>query len=125
MALTFVTATIANPANTKKTTEVDFLVDSGAIYSVVAKATLRKLGIKPHSKKSFILANGTTVERSIGDVAFKYAGERGASPVIFGEKGDSSLLGAVTLEALGLMLDPLRREIRSLPMVLGGMRKRV
>jgi hypothetical protein len=32
---------------------------------------------------------------------------RGASPVIFGERGDSTLLGAVTLEALGVILDPI------------------
>lgn len=125
MGLTFVTATVSNPANTKKTAKVDFLVDSGAIFSVISQETLRKLGVKPHSKKSFTLANGEAVERSIGDLAFEYAGERGASPVIFGEKGDSSLMGAVTLEALGLMLDPLKREIRSLPMVLGSMRKHI
>lgn len=124
MALTFVRVIIANPANPKKTAEIECMVDSGAIYSVVPEGILREIGIRPHSKKVFTLADGTSIERSIGDVAFEYAGDRGASPVIFGKKGDSALLGAVTLEALGLMLDPLRREIRSLPMVLGGMRKR-
>ena len=43
----------------------------------------------------------------------------GASPVIFGEEGDSCLLGMVSLEALGYILDPIRRELRPLPMVLG------
>ncbi|MBI4201644.1 MAG: hypothetical protein HY532_00830 [Chloroflexi bacterium] len=33
--------------------------------------------------------------------------------------GDSNLLGAFTLEALGLALDPLHRELRELPMILG------
>jgi len=33
-------------------------------------------------------------------------------------QGDASLLGAVTLEELGLVLDPLRRELRPLPMQL-------
>jgi hypothetical protein len=37
--------------------------------------------------------------------------------VIFGEEGDSTLLGAFTLEALGLSLDPLRRELKPLPMI--------
>jgi hypothetical protein len=40
------------------------------------------------------------------------------APVIFGEKGDSTLLGIVTLEALGVILDPIRRELRPLPMIL-------
>jgi hypothetical protein len=39
-------------------------------------------------------------------------------PVIFGDKGDASLVGALTLDALGLMVDPLRRELRPLPMLL-------
>jgi hypothetical protein len=42
----------------------------------------------------------------------------GVADVIFGEEGDSVLLGAFTLEALGLALDPLRRELKPLPMVL-------
>ena len=40
--------------------------------------------------------------------------------MIFGEEGDSTLLGAFTLEALGLALDPLKRELRPLPMILAG-----
>lgn len=123
MAITFVRVKILNPADEKRQTVLQFMVDSGAIYSVVPKEILMKLGIKPHSKRIFTLANGETIERDIGDAAFDYVGERGAAPVIFGEKGDSALLGAVTLEALGLMLDPLRREIKPIPMVLGAMRR--
>ena len=40
--------------------------------------------------------------------------------MIFGEEGDSTLLGALTLESLGLALDPLKRELTPLPMILGG-----
>jgi hypothetical protein len=43
--------------------------------------------------------------------------------VIFGEPEDSNLLGAFTLEALGLALDPLRRELHPLPMILAGWRE--
>lgn len=121
MALTYVTIKIINPANEKNRQSVQMMVDSGALYSVVPESILKKLGIKAHSKKRFTLANGETIERAIGDATFAYLSERGASPVIFGELGDSQLLGAVTLEALGLMLDPLKREIRPLPMVLGGL----
>jgi hypothetical protein len=40
-----------------------------------------------------------------------------AAPVVFGDKG-IFLLGATTIEAFGLILDPIRRELRPLPMVL-------
>jgi hypothetical protein len=69
--------------------------------------------------KSFTLADGLRISRKVGDATFKLNGHQGASPVIFGEKGDSALLGTVSLEALGLLLDPIRRELRPLPMVLG------
>lgn len=119
MTLTHVKAAIANPANLRRTAKLTFLVDSGAIYSLVPRERLRRLGIKPHSTLTFTLADGTEVKRRVGDAVFFFDGKRGASPVIFGERGDSTLLGSVSLEALGLMLDPIQRVLRPLPMVLG------
>jgi aspartyl protease family protein len=118
MALTHVHAQIANPARPRRSARVKLLVDSGAVYSVVPARTLARLGVKPHSRRTFILADGSEVTRRIGDAVFRFHGRQGASPVIFGEKGDTRLLGAVTLESLGVLLDPLRRELRPLPMVL-------
>ena len=57
--------------------------------------------------------------RQKGIALFKYQERIGGADVIFGEEGDSLLLGAFTLEALGLALDPLRRELKPLPLVLG------
>jgi hypothetical protein len=56
--------------------------------------------------------------RSTGAALFRFHGEQGASTVIFGEPGDAALRGVVTLEELGLILDPLRRELRPMPMSL-------
>jgi predicted aspartyl protease len=119
MGLTHIEATVANPANLKKAKAISLLVNSGAVYSVVPKSLLAKLGVKAHSTKTFTLADGSEIKRKIGDIVFKLDGHQAASPVIFGEKGDSTLLGIVSLEALGLLLDPIRRELRPLPMVLG------
>jgi predicted aspartyl protease len=120
MGLTHITLSIANPAKPRKAVAVEFMVDSGAIYSVVPGAILRRLGVKSHSKQVFTLADGSQITRRKGDLLFRYDGKQGMAPVIFGEKGDSTLLGVVTLEALGMILDPLKRELRPLPMVLGG-----
>ena len=99
---------------------VVFLVDSGAVYSVANKRVLERLNIRPHRKKNFFLADGNKIEREIGDAYFEYKGVGGAAPVIFGEEGDSNLLGATTLEALELVLDPFRRELRPMTMSLMG-----
>jgi len=119
MGLTHVNVTISSPSNPRKAAKLSLLVDSGAVYSVVPKTILRRLGVKPHSKRTFTLADGTQITRQVGDLIFKFDGQQGASPVIFGEKGDSSLLGTVSIEALGFILDPIRRELRPLPMILG------
>ena len=118
MGLTFLEIEVANPAHPKITKSVKFLVDSGAIYSVVPASILKKLGIKPLTTEQFILANGEKIIRKKGGALFKYGKKIGVADVIFGESEDSTLLGALTLEALGLMLDPLRRELKPLPMIL-------
>ena len=119
MGLTFLGLEIGNPANPAVTERLDFLIDSGAIYSVVPAPVLERLGIQPLATQEFRLANGTKVQRKKGMAVFKYGDRIGGADVIFGEEGDSILLGAFTLEALGLSLDPLRRELKQLPMLLG------
>jgi len=122
MGLTVLEINVGNPAKPKITQPVEFLIDSGAIYSVVPASILKKLGIKPISEQSFRLADGSKITRKKGVALFKYKDQIGGADVIFGEKGDSSLLGAFTLEALGLALDPLKRELKPLPMIIAGWR---
>jgi clan AA aspartic protease len=119
MGLTHVEVIISNPAYPRKAKKLSLLVDSGAVHSVVPKTILGQLRVRPHSTKTFTLADGSEIKRKVGDAVFKLNGHQGASPVIFGEKGDSMLFGTVSLEALGLLFDPIRRELRPLPMVLG------
>lgn len=118
MGLTYMKVTVINPAQPKKRMRIRFLVDSGAIYSVVPQPYLQRLGIKPQGSKTFTLADGTEITRKFGNAYFSLEKTPAASPVIFGEEGDMPLLGIVSLEALGYILDPLRRELRALPMIL-------
>ena len=118
MGLTFLEVEVGNPANPAVTEKVEFLIDSGAIYSVVPTPILNRLGIKPIAEQEFILANGAKIVRKKGIALFKYGERIGGADVIFGEEEDSVLLGVFSLEALGLVLDPLRRELKPLPMVL-------
>jgi hypothetical protein len=69
-------------------------------------------------EQQFRLADGSKIVRKKGGAVFRYGDRIGVADVIFGEDGDSLLLGAFTLEALGLSLDPLRRELKPLPMIL-------
>ncbi|RKX73412.1 MAG: aspartyl protease [Spirochaetes bacterium] len=120
MGLTYVDILIKKSYEDRDSQVVTFMIDSGAVYSVVNRKVLESLGIKAHRKKSFILADGSKVEREIGDAYFEYKGVGGAAPVIFGEKNDINLLGSTTLEALELILDPFQRELRPMTLTLVG-----
>lgn len=121
MGLTVLEVEVGNPASPETTERVEFLIDSGAIYSVVPREILDRLGIRPLAKQDFRLADGSKIVREKGGALFRYQGQVGVADVVFGEAGDSVLLGAFTLEALGFALDPLRRELRPLPMILAGL----
>lgn len=111
MGITNVSVKVKNPKDETKTVEAEFLVDSGATYSVVPKSLLDKINIKPYRQQKFSLADGTTIKRKIGDAIFEFGKHRAASPVIIGKKNDSLLLGALTLEAMGLILNPFERKL--------------
>jgi len=120
MGLTVLTLEVANPEKLSAREPVEFLIDSGAVYSFVPREVLSRLGIEPYSRQKFRLADGSLIERDRGDAVYFYKDLRGPAPVIFGEPGDAALLGAVTLESLGLVLDFIRRDLMPLPMVVGG-----
>jgi clan AA aspartic protease len=112
MGITHVTVRIVNPADSQRYRNVDFLVDSGAIYTFIPKNVLQDIGINPHSRRSFVLANGEKFVRRVGSADIIYKKRRGAITVVFGEKGDFPLLGVTALEAVGLILDPVQRKLK-------------
>jgi len=61
VGLTVLTLDVANPADPNMREAVDFLVDSGAVYSFVPHDVLTRLGIVPHSRQSFRLADGSSI----------------------------------------------------------------
>lgn len=117
MSITYLDIRIQNIQNPKKSTIKHFLVDSGAVFSVVPSSVLKKLAIRPTDKQKFSLANGEIIEKEVGNALFEYSGKLRSSPVVFGEE-DIYLLGAVTLESLGVILDPINRELKPLPMLM-------
>ncbi|HUI54845.1 MAG TPA: hypothetical protein VLY04_07730 [Bryobacteraceae bacterium] len=108
MGLTILPLEIANQSDPQQTETVEFF----------PRPILERLGIAPVSEQDFRLASGQTIRRQTGGALFKYRDKVGVAAVIFGDEGDSTLLGAHTLESLGLAHDPIRRELVPLPMML-------
>ena len=67
---------------------------------------------------TFVLADGTAIERDVSECHLALPQGDGHSPVILGEHGDEALLGVVTLEILGLVLHPFNRTLQPARMLL-------
>ncbi len=94
-------------------------MDTGAIFSVVPARVLKELGIDAMQRETLTMADGSHVIYPIGEAFFEFEGKAGTSKVVFGPAGATPLLGALTLESLGLMVNPVTRELkpmRLLPM---------
>jgi clan AA aspartic protease len=113
MGITFVDGTVTGPNG--QTDALRFLVDSGANYTLLPEATWKKLGLEPKRSMEFTLADGTIVERNVSECQIELDVGRQHTPVVLGEPGDDlPLLGVVTLEELGVVFDPFRRELRTM-----------
>lgn len=111
MGVTTIRAKIKNFDKPPIQVEEDFLVDTGAKYMVIPQRVVEKLKLKPTRVERFLLADGRVVKRPMGNCIVEYNGVEVATPVVLGKKDDSLLFGIVTLGALGLMVDPFKREI--------------
>ena len=120
MGVTNVILTVREHRKSEKSAEVEFLVDSGAVYSLVPGKILDELGIETYKEMSFSLADGTIIRRKTSSAYYEFGGEGGPAPVIYGEEGDTALLGVTTLESIGLVLNPFTRTLHPMRLLLAG-----
>ena len=82
------------------------LVDTSSEYTWITESILERLGIQREKKDlAFIMANGTTITRSVGFAILHVENTFTIDEVVFAEEGDLLLLGARTLEGLNLTVD--------------------
>ena len=115
MGITYVEGTVTGPAGSRT---LDFLIDSGATYSLLPNEVWREIGLVPKRAAVFTLGDGSRIERQISECLFTLPVGDGHSPVILGEPGDEPLLGVVTLENLGLVFNPFSRTLHPMRMLL-------
>ena len=117
---THVRASVSRPGGRRRPIDVRLLVDTGAVYTVLPERTWRTLRLTPERTAEFTLADGTTITRGVSECRFTVQGQSATSPVVLGGPEDAPLLGAVTLETLGLMVNPLTRELLPMRLMLAG-----
>ena len=108
---TFTVTIEISPLRDEHWESVEVLVDTGATYTKVPRALLTRLGINPLTTRRAQVATGQIVQRELGAAKFRLHGEELPSVVTFGEEGEESLLGSVTLETFSLAVDPVNRRL--------------
>ena len=103
---------IENPVQPGRRVKVDAaLVDTGAEFAWFPARLLDELGIGRRMLLRFRQADGSVLERWIGDVRIYVAGTQAIDHVVFGEPNDMVLLGAHSLEGLNRRVDPVSRQL--------------
>lgn len=107
----FAVTLILYPRDGGSPRSVEVLVDTGAAYTVVQRPTLESLGCRPVRTQRVVLADGRIEEWVVSEVDVECEGRRATTPVLMGPASGPALLGATTLEELGLGIDPLNRRL--------------
>jgi clan AA aspartic protease len=107
---------------------VEAQVDTGAAYSVVPAVALESLGCRPVRTQRVVLADGRIEEWSVTRIDVECEGRRTTTPMLMGPASGAVVLGAITLEELGLGIDalnprliPVDLYLASTGLVVGGM----
>ncbi len=117
MGISYVQGTARGPAGAEAS--VRFLIDSGAMYSLLPEPVWKAIGLSPKREMDFALADGTTIRRPVSECHISLPQGEGHTPVVLGQPGDAEpLLGVVTLEILGLVFDPFRRTVQPIRALL-------
>ena len=113
-----VQARIANPLKRNLEKELEFIVDTGAIYTVISKKIAKSIELKESGKRRFRTGSGI-VELPVAEAYLTLEGEGITTLVaITHDDGTPSLLGVTTLELLGLQVDPVNGKLKPLELLI-------
>ena len=96
-----------NPASPSRVEELEVIVDTGAAYSWVSRTRLEALGVNAVRRMQFRTIEGHTIERDLAPVFVASDGFTGGDNVVVAEPGDMEVMGAHTLESLGVTVYPV------------------
>ncbi len=110
MGLTF----IEGHVNDSKT-QVRFLIDSGATYTLLPKRAWQEAGLTPQREEDFELADGTIVRQPVSEGLISVPQGVAHTPIVLCASDEvEPLLGVLFLEALGLVLNPFERKLQKM-----------
>ena len=118
MGFVWIKIFVSNIQSSEKEREVEVLVDTGALITVLPRSLLDELGIQPRGRRTFSTFGGGKIEREIGGAFLRYNSDFTAAPIAFGEKDDTPILGVTALESLGYVVDPVTKKLKRVDLLI-------
>ena len=115
MGATHVTVTIRNPAEPDRSWDGLFLVDAGAIDSVVPRACVEAIGLAPEGQRVYETADGREARLDFARAFIEFLGDLTAGRVVIVDNDAEPLLGVAALESAGIEVDPVNQRLKRLP----------
>ena len=91
--------------------DLEALVDTGAIHTMLPPHVLIRLGIEAVEQVSFQLADDRVVDYQVGEARIRIDGRERTTLVVFGSEGTEPSLGATPLQLLHLAVDPVQERL--------------
>ena len=108
-------ATLIHPEQRERSVAADFLVDTGATYSLLPAEIVERLGLTAEEEWPALLANGEPVVYRLGEVRIRLGRRERTTIFVAGPPRCLPLLGAVTLEEFALAADPRHQQLLPAP----------
>jgi predicted aspartyl protease len=100
-----------NPAVPDKAEEVVAMVDTGAAFSWIHRERLERMGLVGLRRMGFRAIDGSIIERDTAAVWVGSDDFTGPDTVVVAERNDMEVIGAHTIEGLGLAADPVQKRL--------------
>ena len=113
MGTFYVGCRVENHKDQKRSAVVPkLLVDTGSEFTWLPGEILHRIGIEPVKKDMLIqMANGQLLTRSVGYAILRVDKYETTDEVVFGQKGDLSLLGSRAMEGMNVNVDARRKRL--------------
>lgn len=111
MATFHVEVTVSNLRDASRSVTLLLLVDTGATFTTLPAEIVDALGLEPIDRRQVRLGDGREERWGVGEIRIRVNEHECPSVCFMGPRGGPALLGAVTLEELGLDVDPTHKRL--------------
>jgi predicted aspartyl protease len=112
MGTFYVGCRVENQQDRKRAVVVPVMVDASSEFTWLPAEILHRIGVESVKKDMAIqMADGQILTRAVGPAMLRVDRFQTIDEVVFGQKGDASLLGSRAMEGMNVHVDTRRKRL--------------